>query len=427
MSRLRGQSPHRPQGASPSRRRGTPLWRNRDFILLWSGQVISTIGTRVTGVAFPLLVLALTHSPAKAGIVGFAQSLPYMLFFLPAGALVDRWNRKRIMLVADAGRAVALGSVAVVLAVGSLRFAQIVAVAFVEGGLFVFFSLAETAALPQIVPKDQLPTAVAQNQARVQGADLIGQPLGGALFGLSRLLPFLADAVSYGVSFVSLLFVRPAFQEERAPTRTRLRADIAEGVAWLWRMPFLRTTIFLVAGSNFAFNAIFLALIVRAKELGASSGAIGLMLAFSGAGALLGSTVAPWAQRHVHPKFVVIGSFWIWAADAHVLPLLHNAFALGAVWGFAGLFGPVFNVTLASYRYALVPDRLLARVGSAALVVAWGAVPLGTLTAGFLLESFGAVKSIVVLAGVMVAVGIAAAASPSVRTAPRISELQPMS
>src|SRR6266545_5395308 len=263
MSRLRGQSPHRPQAASPSRRRGTPLWRNRDFILLWSGQVVSTIGTRVTGVACPLLVLALTHSPAKAGIVGFAQSLPYMLCFLPAGALVDRWNRKRIMLFADAARALALGSIGVVLAIGSLPFAQIVAVAFVEGVAFVFFSLAETAALPQIVPKEQLPTAVAQNQARVQGADLVGQRLGGALFGVSRLLPFVADAVSYAVSFVSLLFVRPAFQEERAPTRTRLRTDIAEGVAWLWRMPFLRTTIFLVAGSNFAFNAIYLAMIVR--------------------------------------------------------------------------------------------------------------------------------------------------------------------
>jgi MFS family permease len=425
MKRLRGQSPHRLQTASPSRGRGS-LWRNRDFILLWSGQVVSTVGTRVTGVAYPLLVLALTHSPAKAGIVGFAQSLPYMLCFLPAGALVDRWNRKRIMLAADAGRAVALGSVAVVLAVGSLPFAQIVAVAFVEGVLFVFFSLAETAALPQIVPKEQLPTAVAQNQARVQGADLVGQPLGGALFGVSRLLPFLADAVSYAVSFVSLLFVRPAFQEARAPTRTRLRADIAEGVRWLWRMPFLRTTIFLVAGSNFAFNAIYLAMIVRAKDLGASSSTIGLMLAFSGAGALIGSTVAPWAQRQVHPKFVVIGSFWIWAIAAFVLPFPRNAFALGAVWGVAGLFGPVFNVTLASYRYALVPDRLLARVGSAALVVAWGAVPLGTLTAGFLLESIGTVKSIVVLALVMAAVGIGAAASPSVRNAPRLSELQAM-
>jgi len=198
----------------------SPLWRNRDFILLWSGQVVSTIGTRVTSVAYPLLVLAQTHSPAKAGLVGFAQSLPYMLFYLPAGALVDRWNRKRVMLVADAGRALALGSLALALALDELTLAQIIVVAFVEGSLFVFFSLSESAALPQIVPKEQLPTAVAQNQARIQGADLAGQPLGGALFGISRLLPFAADAISYAISFVSLLFVRPAFQEERerAPT-----------------------------------------------------------------------------------------------------------------------------------------------------------------------------------------------------------------
>jgi MFS family permease len=370
-----------------------------------------------------LLVLALTHSPAKAGIVGFAQSLPYMIFYLPAGALVDRWNRKRVMLIADAGRALALGSLALVLAFGSLTLAQIVIVAFVEGSLFVFFSLAESAALPQIVPKEQLPTAVAQNQARVQGADLVGQPLGGALFGISRLLPFAADAVSYAVSFVSLLFVRPAFQEERAPAPASLRTDIAEGIVWLWRRPFLRTAVLLIAGSNFAFSAITLALIVRAKDLGGSPSTIGIMLAFSGAGAILGSFVAPWVQRHVHAKIVVIGSLWIWAVAALVLPLFGSPLALGAVWGFAGFFGPVFNVTFASYRYALVPDRLLARVGSAALVVAWGAIPLGQLTAGFLLQSLGAVKAIVALGGVMAAVGVAATASRSIRTAPRLDEL----
>jgi MFS family permease len=346
-----------------------------------------------------------------------------MLFYLPAGALVDRWNRKRVMLIADAGRALALGSLALVLAFGTLPFAQIVAVAFIEGSLFVFFSLSEQAALPQVVPKEQLPTAVAQNQARLQGADLVGQPLGGALFAISRVLPFVVDAVSYAVSFVSLLFVRPAFQEERSRTRTRLRDDIVEGVLWLWRIPFLRVAVFLVAGSNFAFSAIFLALIVRAQDLGASPGAIGVMLAFSGAGGLVGSVIAPWAQRHVHAKVVVIGSFWVWAGAAVLLSLIRNPFALGAVWGFAGIFGPVFNVTLSSYRYALVPDRLLARVGSVALVVAWGAVPLGTITAGFLLEAFGAIETIVVLAGVMLAVGVAAAASRSVRTAPRIEEL----
>jgi MFS family permease len=89
-----------------------PLWRNRDFLLLWSGQAISTVGTRISSLAYPLLVLAVTGSPAQAGLVGFAQTLPFLVWYLPAGALVDRWNRKWVMLVADAGRAAALGSVA---------------------------------------------------------------------------------------------------------------------------------------------------------------------------------------------------------------------------------------------------------------------------------------------------------------------------
>jgi MFS family permease len=228
MNRLRGRSPHRIEAAPPGRRLG-PLWRNRDFILLWSGQVVSTIGTRITSIAFPLLVLAETHSPAQAGLVGFAQSLPYMLFYLPAGALVDRWDRKRVMLVADAGRAIALGSLALALALGTFELTHVIAVAFVEGALFVFFSLSESAALPQVVAKEQLSTAVAQNQALIQGADLAGQPLGGLLFGISRLFPFAADAISYAISFVSLLFIRSQFQEERVRSTTRLRAISSRG------------------------------------------------------------------------------------------------------------------------------------------------------------------------------------------------------
>jgi MFS family permease len=390
---------------------------------LWSGQVVSTLGTRISSVAYPLLVLTLTHSPAKAGIVGFAQTLPYMLFFLPAGALVDRWNRKRIMLAADACRALALGSIAIGLAIDTLPFAQIVVAAFIEGTGYVFFRLSESAALPQIVPKPQLPTAVARNQARDQGADLAGQPLGGALFGITHLLPFAADAVSYAISFASLLFVRPAFQEQRDRTPLRLRAEISEGVTWLWRHTFLRATVILVAGSNFAWSAMILALIVRTKDLGASPAVIGLILGFIGGGAILGSFAAPSIQRRVAPSLVVIGSFAIWAFGALTLGFLTNPWAFGAVWASAGFFGPVFNVAISGYRYALVPDRLLARVQSAAGVIGWGAIPLGQLAAGFLLQSFGAVTAIFILAGVMFAVAAAAAATPSVRKAPRVEEL----
>jgi MFS family permease len=368
-------------------------------------------------------VLGETHSPAKAGIVGFSQTLPYMLFYLPAGALVDRWDRKRVMLAADAGRAAALGSLALALAFGGFTLAQVVVVAFLEGTGFVFFSLAESAALPQIVAREHLPTAVAQNQARTQGADLVGQPLGGALFGITRLLPFAADAISYAVSFVSLLFVRPAFQEARERTPTRLWSEVAEGIGWLWRQPFLRAGVLLVAGSNFAFSAVILALIVRAKELGASSATIGLVLAFFGAGAIAGAVVAPWVQRHVHAKVVIIASFWLWAAGTVATAFIRSPYGLGGVWVIGAAFGPMFNVSFSAYRYALVPDRLLARVGSAALVVAWGAIPLGQLTAGFLLGRLGAKETILVLAAAMAAVGAGATLSGSIRSAPRVEEL----
>jgi MFS family permease len=138
----------------------------------------------------PLLVLAVTHSPAKAGVVGFAQTLPYLLLYRPAGALIDRWDRKRTMLACDASRAVALGSIAVTVALGWLSMAYVVVVALIEGSLFVLFDLAEGAAMPQSVTDEQVPAAVAQNQAKTQGADLVGQPLGGVLFSIARLLPF---------------------------------------------------------------------------------------------------------------------------------------------------------------------------------------------------------------------------------------------
>jgi predicted MFS family arabinose efflux permease len=287
----------------------------------------------------------------------------------------------------------------------------------------VFFRLSESSALPHIVPRGQLPTAIAQNQAREQGADLAGQPLGGVLFGVGRSLPFLFDAISYAVSFVSLLFIRPAFQEEREPRSTRLLAEIKEGVVWLWRQTFLRVSVLLVTITNFVWAGIYLALIVRAQDLGASPSLIGGMLAFGGVGAIAGSLAAPAIQRQVHPKLVVTASLWSWAVTAPVMAAVPNVVALGAIWGVTTIAGPVFNVSLASYRYALVPDRLLARVQSAALVVAWGAVPLGTLTAGLLLSSTGAVTTIISLAGLNAVAAVLATAARSIRNAPDVKDL----
>lgn len=378
-------------------------------MVLWSSQVVSTVGTRVTSIAFPLLVLAETHSPAKAGVVGFAQTLPFLLLYLPAGAFIDRWDRKRTMILCDAGRAVALGSLAITIALGWLSMAQVIVAALIEGSLFVLFDLAEGAVLPQLVSEEQLPAALAQNQAKTQGADVVGQPLGGVLFSAAWLLPFLVDAVSYLVSFAALLSIRRPFQPPRDGPSTRLRTEIAEGLRWVWRQPFLRAAVGVIGGVNFVFNALTLVLIVRAKELGASPALIGVMFAFVGVGGLLGSFVAPWVRRRFAERRVVVTVGWLWAVEIGLLVLLPNVLGLGVVSGLRSLAAPAFNVVVNNHVYQVTPGRLLGRVRSAARLVTWGSIPLGTVAGGFLAAAFGAQATLVILTGTMG--GIAAAAT----------------
>lgn len=407
----------RPPAAGPVR-----LWRNRDFMVLWGSQVVSTVGSRVTSIAFPLLVLAVTHSPAKAGVVGFAQTLPFLLLYLPAGAFTDRWDRKRTMLACDAGRAVALGSIAVAIALGALSMAQVAVAALVEGSLFVLFDLAEGAALPQLVTEEQVPAAVAQNQAKTQAAELAGPPLGGVLFSIAWLLPFLADAVSYLVSFVALLLIRRPFQQPRARQPTRLRAEIAEGLLWVWRQPFLRAAVGVIGGVNLVFSALTLVLIVRAKQLGASPALIGAMFAFVGVGGLLGSFVAPWARRSFPARRVVVAVGWLWVAQIGVLALLPNTLSLGLVAGAGCCASPVFNVVVNNHLYQVTPDRLLGRVRSAARLVTWGSIPLGTLAGGFLAAAFGAQTTLLILTAIMGTVAAAATLAHGMRQLPRHAE-----
>jgi MFS family permease len=390
---------------------------------LFVGQVISTLGTRTSSLAFPLLVLALTDSPLKAGLVGFAEAMPLLLFALPAGALVDRVDRKQLMLASDLGSLLALGSIPIALWAGSLTFPHILAAAFAQGTCFIVFDFAQSAAIPQIVPQRQLATAISLNQARTQGADLVGQPLGGLLFGISRTAPFIADAISYAASFVLVLLIRTPLQEQREPQGRTILADIGDGISWLWRQPFLRTCVFLVAGTNLVSNALVLVLIVRAKELGASPEAIGLMLGLWGLGGLAGSIVAPRLVRQLPSKAIVIGSMWLWAAGVALLALPKEPLALGAIVGLAVPPLVVWNVVLASYRYALVPDRLLGRVQSAGRLVAWSSLPLAPLAAGLLLEWGGAVKSILILALLMAVVALAGTLARPVRQAPPLKTL----
>jgi MFS family permease len=399
-----------------------PLRRNRDFVLLQVGQTLSTIGSESTAIAYPLLVLAVTHSPAQAGVVSFARIIPWGLFGFIAGVTADRLNRKRIMIWADLIRIVAVSSLLVAFAVHRVSVAQVALVAFVEGTFFVFFNVAELGALRSVVPARQLPAAAAAEQARWSTVGLVAPPLGGSLFGLGRALPFVADVVSYAFSLGSLLAMRTPFQETREEDPAALRAELVEGVRWLWRHRFFRACALLFSWTNLIFEALFLVLIVVGRRQRLSGGEIGALIACFGVCSLLGSVAAPRVSRLLSMRALVISGFWLQLGFA-VFLLKPSVYVLLAGCLPMAIFIPSVNAAVIGYRTAVVPDRLTGRVGGVARTIALCTAAFGPLSAGFLLHSLSARATVGVYAAFMLLLCVLGTLNPSIRNAPSLSDL----
>ncbi|HJT57172.1 MAG TPA: MFS transporter [Ktedonobacteraceae bacterium] len=406
------------------RRPTKSLWRNRDYMLLWSGQAISSIGSGVSQLAFPLLVLALTGSPAQAGLVGALRGLPYFIFTLPGGALIDRWDRKRVMILCDAGRALSLGSIPVAFAFGHLTILQLYLVSLIEGTLYVFFDLAETAALPQVVSKEQLSAATAQNQVAFGITSLLGPPLGGFLFSLQSILPFLTDAISYTVSVLSLLFIRVRFQQERVAARRKLRVEIVEGLKWLWHQPLLRIMAFLNSGLSAIGFGTPLIVIVLAQQQHASPTLIGGIFAVGGISSILGAFTAPHIQKRFRYGHAIIGLWWLYTLTLLLYALAASPLALAIVLGAFFLVDSNYNVIQFSYRLALIPDELQGRVNSSFRLISYGLRPVGIALTGVLLQDIGAVATVLVFGGCYIALALTATLSPHIRKSGRLSDLE---
>jgi predicted MFS family arabinose efflux permease len=366
-------------------------------MLLWSGQVVSTLGSAASYVVYPLLILAMTDSPAAAGIAGALSSIPYLLFSLPAGALIDRWDRKRVMILCDLGRALTVITIPIALWLEVLTLWQIYAAAFIEGSLFVFFNIAEVAALPRVVSTAQLPEAAAQNEAAFGAAHIIGPAFGTALFQVfGRAAPFLADAVSYLISVFTLSLIRTDFRASRPAAAGSLRAEILEGLRWLWGQPLIRYMAFLTGSINLVNAGTGLIVIVLAQELGARPLDIGLIFSIGGIGGVLGSLIGGQVQKRFSFGQVIVCTLWI---DAVMFPLYALAPAyllLGVVFALMYFVGPIYNVVQFSYRLALIPDALQGRVNSSFRLLAFGMMPIGAALSGFLIERAGAIATVLV-------------------------------
>lgn len=399
------------------------LWRNRDYLLLWGGQLVSTTGSGISQIAFPLLVLAFTHSPAQAGLVGGLYSLTYILFTLPAGVLLDRWNRKWVMRWCDIGRAICLGSIPLALVFGYLTMAQIYLVVLISGTLGTFFDIAELACLPQVVTKEQLPDALGRTQATIGVMNLLSPSFGGALFALRSLLPFFTDAISYIASVGSLFLIRTPFQLQRdAPTRS-LQAEINEGLKWLWKQPLLRTMALITGGNVFCGAGFTLIIIVVAQQHQVSSTAIGVILSIGGLGSILGAACVSRVQRFFNFAQIIIGTLWLYAAFWLLLALFPSPLLLGPITALLFFIGPFYNVTYVGYRLALTPDALQSRVNSVARLIGLGLSPLSIALTGLLLQYSGAFVTILLSVAGQVLLALIATVNSSIRSAPLLSQI----
>jgi Major Facilitator Superfamily len=389
------------------------LRRNRDFLLFQAGQLLSSIGSTFSSVAYPLLALALTQSPPLAGLVAFAGALPKPLFGLFAGALADRVDRRRMMLAADAVRVVALSVLALVVAVWP-AFWPIPLLAFVEGTGDVVFGAGATGALRAVVPPGELPAAVSVQQARFAAVGVAAPPVGGARFQIVRAVPFAADAVSYACSFVSLLAMRTPFQQPRERDTTRLRARLGEGFRFLWAHRFLRDTALIYAVGNFTIPAFLFVLVVVGRRHGLTGGQIGILLALFSACGLGGAVASPLARRRLSLRTIVLAE--LYAGSALVAYLVWpSVYVLTAALLPQAVMLPITDSVVISRRILLTPDRLLGRVEAVRTTLARAVQPLGPLVAGLMLGSFSGRTTVGVFVSFTLALALAGTASRGLR------------
>ncbi|MFC6091037.1 MFS transporter [Saccharothrix sp. BKS2] len=365
------------------------LARNRNYTLLWGGQALAEVGFSATVLALPLLVYAVTGSWFVAGLALTVDSAAQLLVGLPAGALVDRWDRRRIMLCCEAAQVVALAGLVAAVWFDSVTVPHVLAVAAVLGVCRAMFEPAEDACLPRLVPESQLATAVAMNTARSQLGQMGGTALGGVLFGVARWLPFLLDLVTHVLAFVALLFLRVP-PTERVVERQHLLREIGAGLRWVWGRAEVRVTALCAVVLNLFFTAFYLVVIGLAQGRGASEAEIGVMAAMLGVGGVLGALAAPRLHRSLGPFRSIASVFWALCLLTPLALVLDSPYLLGGMFALMTFLAPTANTTIGTYQLLLTPDELRGRMSGVMAVVVGTAGAIGPLVGGALTELLSA-------------------------------------
>ena len=389
------------------------LWRQPEFLKLWAGQTISVVGTLVTQLALGLTAATLLGaSPIEMGVLGLVESVPFLLFGLPAGVWVDRVRRRPLLICSDLGRALLLLSVPLAAALGWLTMAQLYVVGFGLGSLNVLFSVAYGSFLPSVVARADLhegnnKLALGEALARVTGSGLAGV----LVQALTAPVALVADALSFVASAVSIVLIRAREPAVSSGVRRDVWLDVRAGIGSLMRNPLLRPLLIGSNLGNLGDGMLFgsnVALLFLSRDLAFEPATIGLVLSGLGVGGLIGAATAGPVTRSIGVGRVIVGSMALWGVGFAGLAVVPDApfapVAVAALIGCVGAVNPIAGASVSTMRQALTPEHVLGRVTSVVRVATWGSIALGSLLGGLLAERIG-VRPTVLVSGVLPLIG----------------------
>jgi MFS family permease len=380
------------------------LWRHRDFRRLWVAESVSQVGTQVTLLALPVLAVTQLHAtPLQMGVLTALETLAFLVIGLPAGAWVDRWRRKRVLVVNDLVRAVALATLPAAWLLGGLTLTQLFVVAAVTGTATVFFDVAYQSYLPTLVERHRIVDGNSKLETSRAVAQVAGPGLTGVLLRvIGAPLLIAGDALSFLVSALFIGRIRHVDTVPDRATRRPMRAEIAEGLGFVVRHPLLRRIVACTGSSNL-FGSMTSALLVLfvLRTLGLSESTLGVVFSVGAVGGLVGAASAGWFARRVGEGRAIPLSAVVFAAGGALMPLA----AVGAPvvllmggWSVLSWAVVAYNVTQVSFRQRLCPPALLGRMNASVRFIVFGGMPLGGLLGGVLGQWLGVTAALWVAA-----------------------------
>lgn len=361
------------------------------FNKLLGAVIVSNLGDGIMVVAFPLLVASITRDPVLVAGATVIGRIPWLLFALPAGALVDRMDRRRVMVGVDWVRGAVVGVLGILLLVGDVSLAIVYVIAFMLGSAETMFDTASEAFLPLLVGSDDLDAANGRLQASEWATNsFVGPAAGAGLFAVAAALPFLFNSVSFAIAAVLVASIGGNFAREGADDQQKLRTDIGEGLRWLWGHTVLRTLSIMAGVTNLVGMGIVAIFVLFAQDiLDLGDVGYGLIITTIGAGGLGGALIAPLITKRFGQGTTLLASVGGLGVGSLAMGLTSNAIVAGVIACFYGFLVALWNVVAISLRQRLTPDDLRGRVASVARLLAWGTQPLGALLGGVVAAAYG--------------------------------------